>query len=102
MRIYKYPFALVDRFTLELPADARIVHVAIQPGPGEPYSSRSANGTACIWAIVSPEAPQVHRVFHIRGTGHEIGYGDHGRELTHVATFQDSPYVWHLFEEIAS
>jgi len=83
LSVFKYPVNLVDEFSLELPIGARILHVESQAG------------TNCLWALVDPKAPKELRHFRLAGTGHPIddyAIGDH------IATWQDGPYVWHLFE----
>lgn len=80
MTIYKYPFAIEDRFVLRMPAGTRILHVETQ------------GGTPCLWALVDTTHHEVGWVFRIYGTGHPIAEaGDH------VATFQQGPFVWHMF-----
>lgn len=83
--IYKYPLSLRASSELTMPAPGRIVHVAMQAG--DPY----------VWAIVWPDCGEtITRKLRIIGTGHE--YDPTG--LTHIATFQQPPFVWHVFEEM--
>ena len=80
MTIWKYPFAIDDEFDLSLPFGARILMVEVQ------------GGGPCLWALVDAENAEEVRRFSIVGTGHPAparGYID---------TFQQPPFVWHLFE----
>lgn len=80
-RIFKYqlPTSLGGR--LQIPSGATIVHVALQ------------NKVPCLWAIVQDDALVEVRFFMIFGTGHALP-----TDVEYVGTFQDSPFVWHLFE----
>lgn len=44
--------------------------------------------------MVDPQQPVETRRFLFVGTGHDFD----GRGVTHLGTFFDVPYVWHLFE----
>ena len=82
--IYKYPFKVVPSFSLKMEAPAEILHVEAQ------------GGTPCMWVRVYPHCGEfITRRFHLFGTG------DHFNpvNLSHVATFQQPPFVWHVFEE---
>ena len=50
------------------------------------------NGVPTAWFLVDPTKLQ-SRVFAIIGTGHEVP-----NNSQYLATWQDSPFVWHLFE----
>ncbi len=77
-RVWKFS---CDRET-KMPAGARIVRVALQ------------GGLPFVWAIVDPKAKPEPRRLLIRGTGHEVG--EDGAE--YIGTYDDGPFVWHLFE----
>lgn len=79
--IYKYPFLIGAEVEVSMPANAEILMVAMQ---GE---------QACIWARVDPTDIDLLRTFYCRGTGHDIG-----PNMKHIASFQNPPFVWHLFE----
>jgi hypothetical protein len=81
--IWKFPFGITDVVTLHMPRGARILHAGMQ------------GHTACVWALVDSEAPKVERVFRVVGTGNPL-CGDGLME--HIASFQEPPFVWHLFE----
>jgi hypothetical protein len=85
--IYKYPFPVTDEINIEMPRDAQILSVQFQ------------GHTACMWAMVVPERKMVMRHFRIFGTGHPIEM-EPQNDLVHVATFQQPPFVWHLFEVV--
>lgn len=83
--IWKY--GLQDAFSpagvrLPLPEGARVLTVQVQPGNG-----------AQLWAEVHSEIQGPPRTFKIFGTGHEIP--DNAK---YIATWQDTPFVWHLYE----
>lgn len=87
MKVYKY---VIDKeintygwFKIEMPEKADILTVQIQ------------NETSCIWAIVEESAENVQRDFYVAGTGKTIP--DEG--LLYVGTFQQPPFVWHLFQK---
>jgi len=88
VRILKYPFSVVDRFVLELPEGAAVLHVDAQ------------DGQPMMWASVLVDAPMTERVFRVYGTGHLVEV-EGGQWLRYVATFlmYDGGLVWHLFEE---
>lgn len=84
--IYKYPFPVADSFSLDLPSGAIILHVECQ------------NGQPCIWALVDTEALPERRTFYLFGTGHPLNIDDFGWS-NHLATFQQGPFVWHMFQD---
>lgn len=89
MRVFEYQLEVADYQTIEMPAGARVLHVAIQA---------TALGEApCIWALVNPDAEPVTRVFHTRGTGHELDIPQGERE--HLGTYMlaGGAFVGHVF-----
>lgn len=84
--IYKYPFTITDHVVVSMPAGATVVHAAAPAGP-------RSSSTLTLWARVDPHAPVVDRRFELRGTGQPLGTVG-----MHIATIQDGPFVWHLFE----
>ena len=82
--IWEFPLEFAPRQAITMPKGAKLLTVQTQ------------QDTICIWAIVSPAAPQETRVFIIVGTGDDLddGTGEY------LGTVQQGPYVWHLFEEI--
>lgn len=82
--VHKYPFEVAKRFDLELPGGATILRAECQ------------RTQPCLWALVDTEEPPERVSFHLYGTGDAIDPGD-AEGLEHVDTFQQGPYVWHLF-----
>ncbi len=82
--VYKYPFAIDDEIAIKMPFAATILLVEAQ------------YGVPTIWALVQPEAAETIRRFRIVGTGHPFDETN----LRHVASFQEEPFVWHMFEDV--
>lgn len=83
--IWKFQFDIVSPLCISMPQGAEILSVQDQ------------GGTACLWAIVNPESELEQRYFEIFGTG-QFMRGDMGAERRFIGTFQQPPYVWHVFE----
>ncbi len=79
--VYKYNLGLGPN-EITLPKDSKIVAFRMQ------------EGKMCIWAVVYTMQPEEVRRLNVRGTGQELFDNEE-----HIATLQDPPYVWHLFEE---
>ena len=82
--IYEYPFDIRDEFTLEMPAGAEVL------------TAQTQGDHAYLWASVNPatSAPVTQHTFRLFGTGQyfsEVG-------VKYISTFQQPPFVWHLFE----
>ncbi len=85
--IWKYPLELIDVQLIGMPKDAEILAAQMQ------------NGVACLWALVTPDAPKHLRAIEIHGTGNP--FDEHvGVSRKFIATFQQPPFVWHVFERI--
>ena len=84
MAVWKYPVKVDDRFSVEMPKGAEVLHVDLQ------------RGGVFMWARVDPAAPPEIRSFRLAGTGHELA-GDVGR---HVGSFMlaGGGLVFHVFE----
>lgn len=82
--IFKYPLELTGLQQIEMPADARILHVGMQ------------RDIPTLWALVEPNAQETTRGFHIVGTGHEAS-----PSWTHLGTCltSDHQFAWHIFED---
>lgn len=84
--VYKYPvYPSRDAQEVEMPSSSQIVSAIVQ------------NGTIFIYAVVpdplaSPLMNSKKKVL-VVGTGAEFR-----REKRFIATVQDGPYVWHVFE----
>ena len=79
--IWKFPLQGLTT-QLEMPYQARILSLQIQ------------DGKPTLWAEVDTEAERETRTFQIKGTGHPLSDLEF-----YVGTFQDPPFVWHLYEE---
>lgn len=91
--IWKYPLALADEQSIEMPEGATVLSVQAQ------------NGAVTLWAEVRPYHPLKARRFRIYGTGHPIDRNN----LKYIGTVQmpssfmeQLPFVWHIFEEVKS
>ena len=82
--IYKYPLVIDDEQTIDLPFEAKVIHVGYDPA-----------GTLCVWAEVNPNNPPQPHVFYVRGTGHPFT----GQEGQHIGSVVDSLnfLVWHIY-----
>lgn len=85
--IYKYRVCKAggllnsNLFRVDMVSDAVIIHADIQ------------NGDICIWADCQVPNPDTIRMFRVVGTGWPLT-----EEAEHIWTFQQPPFVWHLFE----
>ena len=86
--IWKYPLAVKEIQSLQIPAGARLLHVATQ------------NNKPCLWAEVIAEHSCWTRLVVIYGTGHPMP-DDPGQYL---GSFQmhDGEYVFHAYEPASS
>lgn len=82
--IWKFPLSDGSPQRIALPKDAEILTVQIQAG------------AACLWALVESEHDYETRYVEVFGTGQPIHEGTSKR--TYIATFQQPPFVWHVFE----
>jgi len=82
-KVYKYPFEISSLVEVAIPKDHKILLVECQ------------GQHPCIWAQVNLPSPTVVKRFRIYGTGHEI---DPFETISHVASFQQGPFVWHMYE----
>jgi len=80
-RIYKYKL----ENSVEMPIGAKILSIQMQ------------NNRPYIWALVDTDVECEFRHFEIIGTGHNFPEADN---FTYINTFQDGPFVWHIFELI--
>jgi hypothetical protein len=83
--IWKFPFAIADEVSVEMPAGAKVLCVQIQ------------HGAPCFWAVVNTMASMQTRRFRVFGTGLPFeGAGLDG----YVGTIQqaEGSLVWHVFE----
>lgn len=94
--IYKYNVEVGPFVKIELPLEARVLHVAA-PNP------RVVN----FWALIDPERESEERQFFVVGTGMALPGPEAsgpipGRELEYVGTAvaAEGQLVWHLFEAV--
>jgi len=85
--IWKFPIPVASPVRIEMPKNAQILTVQRQ------------DELACIWALVNPNAETEARYFEIHGTGNPM-HEDMGVERKYIGTFQQPPFVWHVFERI--
>lgn len=86
MTIWKFLFDVNDRVSMRMPGTPRVLLVECQ------------RGEACLWAEVDPDAPLREHRFRVFGTGHPR---IPAAGLEHVASFQQPPFVWHMYRELA-
>lgn len=81
--IWKYPLGgMAEEYEVVMPEGAQVIHAGRQID------------TLTLWALVpEAEVPMERRTFALRGTGHHVP--EHAQ---HLRTWQDGPFVWHLFE----
>lgn len=60
-------------------------------------TAQMQGGDLVLWAIVQPDKPMEHRKFEVFGTGEPM---ELPAESPYVATVQDGPLVWHVFESL--
>ena len=85
MVIWKFPLALTDFVSVEMPENAVVLSVDNQ------------DGVLCLWAMVEPDMPKDVRHFSIVGTGNPMPAG----LKKFIGTVLMPPYVWHVFERQA-
>jgi len=80
--IWKYPL-FMGMNDVEMPVGSKVISVENQAG------------ILTMWALVDTdkEAAKVTRTFSVKGTGFPIKDNEE-----HIGTWQQPPYVWHLFE----
>ena len=83
--VFKFEFPVNDEVLIQMPADAKIVHVG-----------RQQPNHICLWAIVDTDKTAVNRQFSIRGTGQPLGRAS---DCEHLGSVFDGPFVWHVFGE---
>lgn len=99
--IYKYPLAITDTQTIDLPLESKILSVGYQGGD-----------ELVLWALVYPGHRPFPKTFRIIGTGHPIRDPDSLRYIGTVQMKSDPMddgqgnissgqiYVWHVFEQL--
>ena len=82
--IYKYPIDVIGWQSLNMPAEAMIIHAGLDP-----------QGALCLWAEVDTEAIMQSVGIVIVGTGHPFN----GAMAQHLGTVLQNEFVWHIFCE---
>jgi hypothetical protein len=92
MRIFKYPLQIKDAHSYQLPLNAKILSVGLDP-----------TNCLCLWALVdpSPHAPRENRAVFIIGTGNPIPEEVEERldrgDAKFLGTVRDGQFMWHVF-----
>lgn len=82
-QIWKYKLdGLISQ--IQIPIEAKVLTVQTQ------------NEQPHIWALVNPNNEMETRKFTVIGTGHPFD----DTNMKYIGTFQDGPFVWHLFENV--
>lgn len=82
-RIYKFPLQVTNEQVLRLQIGAQLLDVQIQ------------HDVLCLWALVDTNQIQMEdRTLNIYGTGHPAS----DNPGNFIATVQQGPMVWHVFE----
>lgn len=84
-KIFKYILPAGDEVRILMPAFAEVLSVGAQ---GE---------NICVWALVDPDMPPLHRTFRIAGTGHPIEDSEKWKFVGTVQLYGGS-LVFHVFE----
>jgi hypothetical protein len=82
--IWKYKLDLTDVQEVIMPKGAKVLSVQIK------------DGVPCLWALGETESDKEPRRFAIVGTGNRCWCSD----WEYVGTFQDDPFVWHVFQAV--
>jgi hypothetical protein len=86
--IWKQVFNIEDEFTLALPIGSQILTV------------QSQDNNVYIWYLVPNTNAELYaQKFFIFGTGNPISMPIEST-LKYIGTWQDKPFVWHLFMEV--
>jgi len=92
--VWKFPVDMLtldaeDRAEVVLPKGARIIHADHQAMTGE--------AIVMLWAEVEPTGEEERRAVWVIGTGGQVPDG-----AEHVVTYQQPPFVWHVYVEPAA
>jgi len=84
--IWKYEIKVRDKQVIEMPILAELLSVQTQ------------RNSVCIWALVKPKNPLVHRRIQIVGTGHDLTRRIMGKFLGSIQFPDDGDLVFHVFD----
>jgi hypothetical protein len=82
--IWKFELRITDEQTVEMPALATLLSVAVQ------------GNSLCLWALVNPDLPKCDYTFAIYGTGHPVPGGAANPGLF-IGTALMPLLAWHVF-----
>lgn len=82
--IYKYPIEVAREQRIDMPDTRKFLHAGLD-GAGNP----------CIWALVTIAGKVSPAHIRVVGTGLHIGPEFYG--MTHIGTFNQGPFIWHVF-----
>ena len=82
MKIFKYPFAIESKTTVEMPYGHVFLHVGLDP-----------EGVPCVWALVDEHSEKRPVELYVVGTGADVPEN----AANHLGTFIQTPFVWHIF-----
>lgn len=85
MTIWKFVLPFLGEGVIQMPAVSSVLHVGAQ------------GGHICVWALVSPTAPEEQRRFLIAGTGHPLPSEG---SWSYIGSVQQDEHVWHIFEPV--
>lgn len=80
--IYKYPIEITDSQEIEMPINAEAIHAGLDP-----------QGTPCVWATVRTDNKKEDVTIYVVGTGNPVPV----MARRHVGSFNQGPFVWHVF-----
>ena len=86
--IWKFPLSVDDRSYA----------VVLMPREATVISAQMQLGRLCVWAHVDTNAVVEKRTFRVFGTGWEMP-SDFTEIYRFIATVQDEPFVWHVYEQ---
>lgn len=81
--IYKYKLIITDSQVIDMP-------------PGEILTVQLQDGQPVLWTLVNEKLAHVKREVEFFGTGHDVPDGNR----KYIGTFQQSGFVWHVFERL--
>jgi hypothetical protein len=81
-KVYKYPFEIVGSQIVELPVEAKVIHVGLDP-----------QGTPCLWAEINPL--NIHKDLRIFVVGTGTSIPDAAK--VHLGSFNQREFVWHVY-----
>lgn len=88
-KVYKYEVTLNDIIRVNLPENAKILHIDVQKNENHIY----------IWALIDPEVMTIEmKLIRIAGTGHPIELEEPNLRYINTFTMCDKSLWFHAFE----